>query len=132
MIAVSDPVGQGLVTSLARPGGNVTGVAWGAGSELMGKTLEIIKETIPKVKQVALLGEGPGTSRGNQDFDDTSRRLGLKSARFAVETVTEVEPMMAEIRRRNIDVVYVPLRGFLFNERHRVAALAVARGIPTL
>jgi putative tryptophan/tyrosine transport system substrate-binding protein len=132
MIAVGDPVGQGLVASLSRPGGNITGVAWGASSDEIGKTLEILKEAIPKAIVVGILGEGPGTAEGNRAFENAARRLGFKPAPpVAVGDATELEPAIAAISRKGIDAVYVPMRGFLFNDRHRVAALAVARRLPT-
>ncbi len=54
MLYVADPVGRGLVASLARPGGNITGLSWG-GIELSGKQLELLKETVPRLSQVAVL-----------------------------------------------------------------------------
>src|SRR5215831_16223931 len=55
MIAVRDPVGIGLIASLARPGGNVTGVSGYAGLEIVAKQLELLKETVPKIRRVAIL-----------------------------------------------------------------------------
>src|SRR5438132_4364234 len=55
MIAVRDPVGTGLIASLARPGGNVTGVSGYAGVEIVAKQLELLKETVPKIRRVAIL-----------------------------------------------------------------------------
>src|SRR5262249_48821561 len=55
MIAVRDPVGTGLIASLARPGGNVTGVSGSAGLEWVAKQLELLKETVPKLRRVSIL-----------------------------------------------------------------------------
>src|SRR5215510_9134380 len=55
MIYVRDPVGTGLIASLARPGGNVTGVSGSAGLEMFAKQLELLKETVPKIRRVAIL-----------------------------------------------------------------------------
>jgi putative ABC transport system substrate-binding protein len=55
MIAVRDPVGTGLITSLARPGGNVTGVSGSPGLEIVAKQLELLKETVPEIRHVAVL-----------------------------------------------------------------------------
>src|SRR5215475_6395007 len=55
MITVRDPVGTGLIASLARPGGNVTGMSGSAGLEIVAKQLELLKETVPKIRRVAIL-----------------------------------------------------------------------------
>src|SRR5215470_8488142 len=55
MIFVRDPVGNGLIASLARPGGNVTGVSGSAGLEIFAKQLELLKETVPKIRRLAIL-----------------------------------------------------------------------------
>src|SRR5574341_530533 len=55
LIGVRDPVGTGLIASLARPGGNVTGVSGYAGLEIVAKQLELLKETVPKIRRVAIL-----------------------------------------------------------------------------
>src|SRR6266496_1277362 len=60
-ICLTEPVGVGLVASLARPGGNVTGVAYGFDTDIFGKQLELLKEVIPKVRRVAVLSN-PGNS----------------------------------------------------------------------
>jgi putative ABC transport system substrate-binding protein len=54
-INIFDPVGAGLVTSLARPGGNVTGVTGDTGHEIWGKRLELLKETLPNLSRVGIL-----------------------------------------------------------------------------
>ena len=55
MATGADPVGLGLVASLARPGGNVTGLSFSVGTDIVGKWLELLKETVPKVRRVAVL-----------------------------------------------------------------------------
>jgi putative tryptophan/tyrosine transport system substrate-binding protein len=130
MIAVSDPVGKGLVASLARPGGNVTGVTWGAGTEVIGKVLETLKEAIPGATQVAVLDDGPEDPGGKERFEKAARQLELRISGFVVGDVNKVEAAMADMGRRKVDAVYLPMRGFLFNDRHRVAGLAVARRMP--
>src|SRR5690242_11966556 len=75
----SDPVGSGLVSSLARPGGNITGLSMMA-PDLEGKRLELLKEAFPKVARVALLWQ-PSGSRGNlalTEMDAAAKALGLK------------------------------------------------------
>ena len=74
----SDPVGNGLVASLARPGGNITGLTT-LSAELSGKRLELLKETIPRLSHVvALRGPGPERSRTLKETQVAARSLGLK------------------------------------------------------
>jgi putative ABC transport system substrate-binding protein len=129
MIAVTDPVRDGFVSSLARPGGNVTGVTWAAGSEVIGKILGILKEVLPRASQVTVLTEGSGDISGA--FADAARQLGLRFERSVGKDPTELEPTMAAISRQGVDAVFVPMSGFLFNHRNRVAALAAAHRLPT-
>jgi ABC-type uncharacterized transport system substrate-binding protein len=63
MATGGDPVGLGLVASLARPGGNVTGSSYGVGMEVVGKGLELLKETVPKVRRVAVLSNPANPSQ---------------------------------------------------------------------
>jgi putative ABC transport system substrate-binding protein len=72
MLTVADPVGRGIVASLSRPGGNVTGVAYGVGTDTFGKALELLKEAIPGVRRVAVLS--------NPDSPGQPLMAGIKSA----------------------------------------------------
>ncbi len=63
MISVSDPVGLGLIATLARPGGNVTGLSYSVGQEIVGKGLQVLKETVPKVRRVAILSNPANPSQ---------------------------------------------------------------------
>ena len=73
----SDPVGNGFVASLARPGGNITGLSTLA-PEISGKQLELLKETVPKLSRVAVLGIRPTGQRTSVKRDGTRRR-GVRS-----------------------------------------------------
>jgi putative ABC transport system substrate-binding protein len=91
MTYVLDPVGQGLVTSLARPGGNITGLTFVVGPEIVGKCLELLKEAVPNVTRMALLlnpASGATTTLlketqgcGTGVASETSRRESAKSER---------------------------------------------------
>jgi putative ABC transport system substrate-binding protein len=80
MLTVTDPVGRGFVRSLARPGGNVTGVAYGVGTDTFGKGLELLKEAVPAARRVAVLSnpDGPGQSLMVDSVKSTARALGLQ------------------------------------------------------
>ena len=63
MLTIADPVGRGVVASLSRPGGNVTGVTYGVGTETFGKGLEILKEAVPEARRVAVLSNPDSPTR---------------------------------------------------------------------
>ncbi len=79
MVAAIDPVATGFVASLARPGGNITGMSFML-PELVGKQLEMLKEVLPKVSRVALLGNpaNPGNAQQVRHAQDTARALGVR------------------------------------------------------
>jgi ABC-type uncharacterized transport system substrate-binding protein len=132
MIAGSgDPVRDGLVASLARPGGNVTGVASQAGAELIGKNLEILKEVFPRLSRVTILTDGPGSPIGDRAWEDATRRLGVSLERSVIQDPTELEPTMAAISRQRPEAVFVRMGGILYTSRNHLAALALARRLPT-
>jgi hypothetical protein len=83
MTSVSDPVGFGLVTSLARPGGNVTGVTYSAGLEIFGKQLQLLQEVVPTAKRVAFLWNpsNPGHAAILSNVQTAAKSLGLSSSR---------------------------------------------------
>jgi ABC-type uncharacterized transport system substrate-binding protein len=80
-MSLTEPVGVGLVASLARPGGNVTGVAYGFDTDIFGKQLALLKQVIPKVRRVAVLSN-PGTSPAQplimSSVEGAARSLGLQ------------------------------------------------------
>jgi ABC-type uncharacterized transport system substrate-binding protein len=132
MIAGSaDPVQAGFVTSLARPGGNVTGVASAAGAELGGKSLEILKEVFPRLSRVTILTDGLSSQIVDRAWEDASRQLGVRLERSMIQDPTELEATMAAISRQRPEAVYVRMGGILYTSRTHLAALALARRLPT-
>ena len=90
--ASPDPVGTGLVSSLARPGGNITGLS-SIGPDLDGKRLDLLKEAFPKVGRVAFLWQSGG-ARGNRpltDMDAAAKALGLKLQSLEVRSLHDFE-----------------------------------------
>jgi putative ABC transport system substrate-binding protein len=81
MVGVGDPVGLGLIATLARPGGNVTGLSFDAGMEI-GKGLEIIKETLPNARRVAVLSNpaNPGQPAAMKNLKAAARVVGRGAA----------------------------------------------------
>jgi putative tryptophan/tyrosine transport system substrate-binding protein len=134
MVAVGDPVGVGLVQSLARPGGNVTGVTNMTG-ELAGKRLEILKESLPGTRRVSVLynPDDPVAMVQRRDVETVAPRLGVELGPFVpVRHPDDLDTAFASIGRsgaqavlRLVDPVYVPLRSRTIElaARHRMPVM---------
>lgn len=108
MANAGEPVRSGLVASLARPGGNVTGLTQ-FGAQLAGKRLQLIKDTVPKVARVAFLSN-PGNASHSPYFDDlqaAARELGLTLVKVTVGAPREFESAFAEMMRARPDALVV-------------------------
>jgi putative ABC transport system substrate-binding protein len=79
-VSLTEPVGIGLIASLARPGGNVTGVSYSVGADIFGKDLELLKEAVPKVRRVAVLSNptSPAQPLTITNIKGAARSLGLQ------------------------------------------------------
>lgn len=132
MIAGSaDPVGDGFAASLARPGGNVTGLTWSAGPDLLGKNLELLKQVIPGLSRVALLNDGALHPTAAGAWQDAAQRLGLRLELFTIRDPAELQRTIVGISHGGADAMYVMLGGVNFSYRQRIADLALARRLPT-
>ena len=133
--AGSDPVRAGLVESLARPGGNVTGFT-NFSRELGGKRLELLKEVVPKLVHVAVLYDPaiPGTSREvKEDLPVAARALGLTVRSWEVRATDDFEKVFAAPNKNRPDGLYVPGGGQLMNaNRKRIAGLALKSRLPSM
>ena len=92
MAADSDPVGNGFVTSLARPGGNITGLSI-LSPELSGKQLELLKEIVPKLSRVAVLGTStnPGNPQAVRETELAARALGVQHLYLDIRSPKDIE-----------------------------------------
>ena len=110
MGAGADPVEAGLVESLARPGGNVTGITL-LSRELGGKRLELLKEAVPKLARVAVLYDPaiPGSVREvKEDLPVAARALGLTIQPWEVRDADDFERVFAALNKQRPDGLYVP------------------------
>jgi putative ABC transport system substrate-binding protein len=130
-----DPLKAGLVTSLARPGGNLTGITLDPGIELWGKRLELLKEAIPQATRIAFLGmrEGWEGSFG-QEMRDVAGRLGISLLSMLPSggTTAEIERVFAEMAAQRPEAVLNTGEGDLYANRQLIAELALRYGMPTL
>jgi putative ABC transport system substrate-binding protein len=128
-----DPVADGQVSSLARPGGNLTGLSILA-PELNGKRLELLKETFPKVTRVGRITRG-GTARAEQRYkeDDTvAKGLGLQLQSFLVKNADELENAFIAAKRAGIHALIFPPSVFLGANRARFIGLAAKIRLPAI
>src|SRR6266446_2660868 len=130
-----DPLQAGLVTSLARPGGNLTGITLDAGIEIWGKRLEMLKEAIPSTTKAAFLGmrEGWEGSPG-QVVRDAANRLGISLVFMLPQegTPSEIERVFAAMEQQRPDVVLVSGEGDLYAHRQLIVELAEKNRLPAM
>jgi putative ABC transport system substrate-binding protein len=134
MSTLPDPVREGFVASLARPGGNTTGVTLDA-QELAGKQLELLKEAVPHLSRVAVLRNptSPGWAVAKSQIEATARALNLEVNDFPVSRPEDLAPTFVAMKRTKIGAILVR-RDVLVVERHRaeVVALAAQQQLPAI
>jgi putative ABC transport system substrate-binding protein len=133
---VGDPVSEGLVNSLARPGGNVTGLSVFA-PDLVGKSLELLTQTVPGVSRVALLLHPDTlTDRTNKDrlkiADAAARILGLRLQVLEARGPEDFDRAFSEMTRARAGALVVLPTAVFDNERRRLAGLAAKHRLPTV
>jgi putative ABC transport system substrate-binding protein len=133
--AGSDPVEAGHVESLARPGGNVTGVTV-LGRELGGKRLELLKEGVPKIARIAVLYDPsrPGNViEVKEDLPVAARALGLTIRSWEIRDADGLERVFAALNKERPDGLYVPAGGALIGvSGKRIASFALKSRLPSL
>ena len=133
-VAVSDPVGSGLVSSLARPGGNITGLGnWAV--DLAAKRVELLKEAVKGLTRVALLVNpgDPGLAKTFvRESTAAADRLGLSIQAIEATRVEEIEAGFSAISPSERTGLFVNNDPFLLMEAERIARLAQARGMPSM
>ena len=133
MMLVQDPVGTGLVASLARPGGNVTGLTTLA-PELYRKRLELLKEALPRIARAGVLVNptNPGSVAGANEMDVAARTLGLQLRRLEIRDQEALTEAFATLPRERLQALVVVTDGVTFNQRGRIAELAIERRVPLM
>ena len=126
-----DPVALGLVESLSRPGGNVTGL-YSSTFELEGKRLEILKEALPGVSRVAIFWEDPFGRKALSDLQRASRSLGLRLDLVEIRKAQELESAFKVARGKKAGAVLLVWSPTFYVHRAEVAALAVQMRMPTV
>jgi putative tryptophan/tyrosine transport system substrate-binding protein len=136
MLNIFDPVGPGFVASLARPGGNITGLASHVSAEMAGKRLALLKEAVPHVSRVAVLmsPDLPGSpdqpqwdvlERAAQSFDVTLYAALAQQGR-------DFEGALARIRSEHADALFVSFNGVNVTNRKIIIAFTAANQLPAM
>lgn len=122
-----DPVALGLVASLARPGGNATGVTVGVGESLGGKRLELIKEIAPRVKRVAYLNP---RSAGDDFMRESAARLGMTLVLAHVEARDKYDAALEFVAREKVDAIVTGASSMHHAATSRIVSFAAERKLP--
>jgi putative tryptophan/tyrosine transport system substrate-binding protein len=127
----TDPIGSGFVASLARPGGNVTGLSIQA-PDLAGKRLELLREVVPGLRRLAIMANvgNPGTVLEISEVQAVARTLGLEVTTLDVRRAEEIAPAFETIKGR-VDALYVSAVPLVNTNRVRINTLALAARLPT-
>jgi ABC-type uncharacterized transport system substrate-binding protein len=129
-----DPVKLGLVASLARPGGNVTGINFFV-HEIVSKRLGLLRELIPKAARIAVLvnpGNAAAAEATLKEAREVAPTLGMQILAFSASTIVEIDAAFAVIARERVDALLMGGDGFLFSRRGQIATLAARDRLPTI
>ena len=129
----TDPVGTGLVASLARPGGNLTGVSFIA-DELTAKRLELLSEMVPRVGVIALLmnPNNATAERVIRDVQEAARTKGLQLHILKASSESEIDTAFASLVQLHAGALVVGADPFLSGRREQLVALASRRAVPSI
>jgi putative tryptophan/tyrosine transport system substrate-binding protein len=134
MFEVSDPVGIGLVPSLAKPGGNVTGVAQLVATEIYGKQLQMLKEILPKLSHVALLWNpaNPAQAPIVKQVEIAGSALGITLLPLGVEGPSDLDRAIVQASQNRAGALIVSREAIFANHHERVVQSTAAQRLPTM
>jgi putative tryptophan/tyrosine transport system substrate-binding protein len=127
-----DPVGGGLIASLARPGGNVTGLSVQQ-TDIAGKRLELLREVVPRLRRVAIMVD-VGFAQGVLEMGEveaTARTLGLEVMPLEIRRAEDIAPAF-EALKPQADALYVVVNALVTTNRTRIITLALGARLPTI
>jgi len=130
--AVGDPVANGLVASLAHPGGNITGLSTQT-PDAAGKRLELLREIIPSLRRLAVMGDAnsPVTKSDVREVEEAARNAAVELIAFEVGQEGDVERIIEAVKGR-AQALYVTISPTMFVNRNRINTLALAARLPTM
>jgi putative ABC transport system substrate-binding protein len=126
-----DPVEMGLVTSLSRPGGNLTGTTI-MGVELGPKRLDLVRQLVPKALRIAILANPkfPMASAEVREIEDAARTLAIEINVQNASTETEIDKAFAQLVEQRSDALVIGTDPFLLGQRDQLAKLAARHAVP--
>jgi putative tryptophan/tyrosine transport system substrate-binding protein len=129
----SDPVGNGFIISLARPGGNITGLSTLA-PEISGKQLELLKETVPRLSRVSVLGSSvnPGNVQVLKEMEAAARAFSFKLQYLDILEAKEIEAVFRTMSNERADAVVVLAGTVIIAQRARIAEMAIKSRLPSI
>jgi putative ABC transport system substrate-binding protein len=134
MLGAAEPVDLGLIASLARPGGNVTGLAWSVNLEIIGKELELLKEAVPKIRRVAILWnpDNPAQAIATGYVKDAARALGVQLQLLEARGPHEFDGAFVAMASRRAEALLVVPETVFVVHRARLAALEARYRLPSM
>jgi len=134
MIFPSDPVELGLVASLSRPGGNITGTTFAPGPEIYGKQLQILKETLPRASRIAILSSpaDPSFALQMREVEATAHSMHLRLQYVEAKGPEDFDSAFAAMAREHADALVVGGTSTFLAHRTRLAEFAVKGRLPTM
>src|SRR5262245_47726413 len=134
LAGVADPVRQGLVTSLARPGGNVTGISWTAGTNKIGKELELLRDLLPKVRRVAILlnAASPNHATAVSNVKAAARSLGVQILLLEARGPNEFDVAFAAMAKDRVEALLIETDPMFILHRAQLADLTTKNRLPSM
>jgi putative tryptophan/tyrosine transport system substrate-binding protein len=128
----TDPLGSGLVASLARPGGNVTGLSLEA-TDIAGKRLELLREAVPRLQHLGIMFDAgyPATVREMGEVESAAHALGLDVAPHGIRRAEDIAPAFDALKSQ-ADALYVAVDHLILANLRQIAGLAVSVRLPTV
>ena len=134
VVGAGDPVGVGLVSSLSRPGGNVTGVAWDVGQETFTKSLEILRDAFPKLRRIAVLSNpsNPGQASAIGKIKAASALLSEEIQFLEARDPAHLERAFASAAEERSEAILILTDTVFIGQRKRLAELATRYRLPSM
>jgi putative ABC transport system substrate-binding protein len=128
------PVQLGLIANLARPGGNVSGVAFDAGSEMYTKGLELLKDVVPRARRIAALWNpsNPARAAATDAVNSAARSIGMQLLNLEARAPAEIDAAFASMVKERVGALLVVADALFAAHRERIAQLAIKNRLPSV